>query len=185
MAQAEGAGEPRRFLAIYLSDHFAGATVGVELARRVRSSNRDDPELGAPLAQICAEIEADRETLRRVMDRVETGPGVLKPAAAWLAEKLGRLKPNGQLRGYSPLSRLVELEALSIGIGGKIELWKALEAALGAEWDGFHFGRLCERAERQRATVEELHLRAAATALGSGEGHPRSGQVKTGAEEGM
>ena len=34
-----------------------------------------------------------------------------KDGAAWVAEKLGRLKTNGQLTGYSPLSRLVELEA--------------------------------------------------------------------------
>ena len=32
--------DPDRLLAIYLNDHLAAATLGVELARRLRSSNR-------------------------------------------------------------------------------------------------------------------------------------------------
>ncbi|HEX5375337.1 MAG TPA: hypothetical protein VFW48_04185 [Solirubrobacterales bacterium] len=149
-----------RYLSIYLNDHLAGATAGVELARRAVGSNRDRPELSEPLEGVCAEIEADRETLERVMDRLEVRRSAVKPAAGWLAEKLGRLKLNGRLHGYSPLSRVVELEGLCIGISGKIELWRALEQALGAEWSGFDFRRLCERAARQRAAVEELHSAA-------------------------
>ena len=91
-------------LAIYLNDHLAGATVGVELARRLRGSNEGDPEFGSALTEICAEIEADRETLKEVMDRLGVDQSKLKPLAATLGERLGRLKPNGQLRGYSPLS---------------------------------------------------------------------------------
>jgi hypothetical protein len=56
-------------LAIYLNDRLAGATLGVELARRLRTSN-DDPEFGLALAEVCAEIEADRETLKAAMDRL-------------------------------------------------------------------------------------------------------------------
>ena len=38
--------DPDRLLAIYLNDHLAGAALGVELARRLRSSNRGDAEFG-------------------------------------------------------------------------------------------------------------------------------------------
>ena len=154
-----------RALAIYLGDHFAGATAGVELARRVRSSNRDQADFGPPLARLCEEIEADRETLRQLMERLEVSPGRLKPVAGWLAEKLGRLKLNGQLHGYAPLSRVVELEGLSIGITGKRCLWRTLEMALGAQWEGFDFSVLAERAAKQRDTVEELRQRAVAEAM--------------------
>lgn len=154
---------PNHFLAIYLNDHFAGATAGVELARRVRASNRDSAEFRAPLEQICTEIEADRQTLERVMERLAIRRDPVKAKAAWLAEKLGRLKLNGRFRGYSPLSRLVELEGLCLGISGKIELWRALDEMLDQEWDDIDFGRLRDHAERQRATVEELQLKAAAT----------------------
>jgi hypothetical protein len=34
-----------KLLAIYLNDHFASATAAVELARRLRASNEDDPAL--------------------------------------------------------------------------------------------------------------------------------------------
>src|SRR4051812_27793455 len=124
-------GDRGRLLAIYLNDHLAGATAGVELARRVRASNREDDEFGAPLDRLCTEVEADRETLAGLMDQLEIKRDPLKPGVAWAVEKLGRLKLNGQLTGYSPLSRQVELEGLLIGIAGKEQMWKALAQTLG------------------------------------------------------
>ena len=88
----------------------------------------------------------------------------LKPALAWAGEKLGRLKLNGQLTGYSPLSRLVELEGLGLGIVGKEKLWRGLERCLDSV-EGFDFEQLAERAGQQRDTVEDLRLKAAAQAL--------------------
>lgn len=154
-----------RALAIYLGDHFAGATAGLELARRVRSSNRDNVDFGPPLAGLCEEIEADRETLRQLMEQLEIDPGRLKPAAGWLAEKLGRFKFNGQLRGYAPLSRVVELEGLNLGIAGKTCLWRSMELSLGGQWREFDFAALAERAVKQRDTVEELRRRAVVEAM--------------------
>jgi hypothetical protein len=137
------------------------------LARRLRKSNRDHPELARPLAEICAEIEADRATLEQLMDSLDVDRSRLKPAGAWLAEKLGRLKLNGQLHGYSPLSRLVELEALCIGITGKTQMWNALAHTLdGEKFDfDFDFGALATRAERQFERTRQLHLLAATRAL--------------------
>jgi len=159
--------DPDRLLAIYLNDHLAGAALGVELARRLRSSNRGDPEFGEPLARICGEIEEDRETLIRVMERLGVDRGPFKPALAVVGERLGRLKPNGQLRGYSPLSRVLELEVLASGIGGKMQLWNGLEQSFGERLDGFDFHALAERADRQGQQVEDLHLAAAQRALPS------------------
>lgn len=152
--------EPDRLLAIYLNDHLAGATLGVELARRLRSSNRGDAEFGEPLARICAEIEADRATLTSLMDRLDVSRNPVKPALALAAERLGRLKLNGRLRGYSPLSRVLELEVLATGIGGKLQLWNALEERFGESLDGFDFHALAARADDQGQRVEDLHLAA-------------------------
>ncbi|HEX8051221.1 MAG TPA: hypothetical protein VF504_07095, partial [Solirubrobacterales bacterium] len=154
-----------RLLAIYLNDHLAGATLGVELARRLRSSNKDDAEFGEPLAQICAEIEADRETLVRLMERLEVGRDPVKPVLAKVAERLGRLKLNGRIFGYSPLSRVLELEVLSGMVGGKMQLWNALEQSFGESLDGFDFHDLAARADRQGQRLEDLHLAAAQRAL--------------------
>ncbi len=123
--------ERDRYLAIYLNDHLAGATAGVELARRVVASNDENPDLREPLERVCEEIEEDRATLEAVMEHLAVRRSTVKPAAGWLAEKLGRLKLNGQLHGYSPLSPVVELEGLCIGIGGKIELLAGARAGAG------------------------------------------------------
>lgn len=152
--------KPDRYLAIYLNDHLAGAAGGLELARRLRAGNSGDPEMGEPLARICAEIEADRETLARLVDRLGIRRDPLKPALARLAERLGRLKPNGHLRSYSPLSRVLELEILAAGIGGKLQAWNALEEAFGDSLEGFDFHALAGRAERQGREVEDLHIAA-------------------------
>jgi len=152
-------------LAIYLNDHLAGATAGVELARRLRGSNEDDPEFGPALAELCAEIEADRETLEAVMERLGVGRSKLKPLAAVLGERVGRLKLNGQLWGYSPLSRLDELELLQIGVAGKRRLWRALEHPHAGDLPDFELGALAERATEQLRRLEALHLKAATLAL--------------------
>jgi hypothetical protein len=159
------ASDAERFLAIYLNDHLAGATLGVELARRLRSSNQGDPEMGAPIARICAELEADRETLVRLMEQLAIGQDPVKPLLAKAAERLGRLKLNGRILGYSPLSRVLELEVLSGLVGGKMQLWNALEQSFGESLDGFDFNALAARADRQGQQLEDLHLAATQRAL--------------------
>ena len=81
-----------RRISIYLNDHLAGSVVAAELARR---------------------SAMDLEGVR--VDRA-------KLAAAWVAEKAGRLKLNGSVFSYSPLSRLEELEFLSLAVEGKLLL---------------------------------------------------------------
>lgn len=152
-------------LAIYLNDHLAGATLGVELARRLQAANRDDPEFGPELTAVCAEIEADRETLKAIMDQLGVSQGKLKPLAAVLGERLGRLKLNGRLRGYSPLSRLDELEFLQLGVVGKRRLWRALECSRSGELREIELAALAQRASDQLGRLEALHLKAAALAL--------------------
>lgn len=156
-----------RFLAIYLNDHLAGATLGVELAHRLRSSNQGDAEFGEPLAQLCGEIEEDQRTLARLMEQQGVSPDPVKPLLAKVAEKLGRLKLNGRLRGYSPLSRVLELEVLSGLVGGKLQLWNALEQSFGESLDGFDFHDLAARADSQGQRLEDLHLAAAQRTLPS------------------
>jgi hypothetical protein len=157
---------PSRLLPIYLNDHLAGSTVGVELARR---SLKENPagELGDFLRGLLAEIVEDRATLLQLMERLAVRRSRPKTAAAWTAEKLGRLKLNGQIRGYSPLSRLVELEGLATGIEGKRSLWLALAEILDRDQRlrEFDLAALAERAQSQRERLEPHRLAAAAEAL--------------------
>jgi hypothetical protein len=154
-----------RFLEIYLVDHHAGSTAGLELAKRAARSNRGTPT-GDALERLVVEIDADRATLQRLLAVLGRRPSKTKDGLAWSAERLGRLKLNGQLRGYSPLSRLNELEGLSLGVAGKRALWEALRAIPEfASLPDFDFAALSQRAETQLLELETLRREAAAQAL--------------------
>jgi hypothetical protein len=153
-----------KYLAIYLNDHLAGSTVGLELAKRSRGAN-EGTQLGDMLAELENEIAEDRATLRKIMSQLGVREDPVKQAAAWTAEKLGRLKLNGQFKGYSPLSRLVELEALFVGVTGKLSMWKSLQAAHGEHLAGFDLTGLAKRAESQRRRINNARNRAAAETL--------------------
>ena len=157
-----------KYLRIYLQDHLAGSTAGLELARRARGSNEGHAVYGSPLARIADEIEADRRQLQGIMEDLGFGRDTKKNVAAWTLEKVGRLKLNGELTSYSPLSRVVELEGLLTGITGKKGLWLALLELVDAEprLDRERLERLRDRAEDQRARVEELREKAARDAFG-------------------
>ena len=85
-------------------------------------------------------------------------PQVAKVALAWLAEKAGRLKPNGRIVRGSPLSPVVELEALEIGIYGKLLLWKLLRDRRPPGSTAVDLDELIARAERQLAELESHRL---------------------------
>jgi hypothetical protein len=153
-------------LGIYLNDHLSGATLAVELARRAQRSN-EGTSYGDFLERLSAEIEEDRAELEVLMSRLGVGKDRLKLGAAWAAEKVGRLKLNGKLRGYAPLSRVVELEGLMAGVEGKLALWRGLrelaEGKRGVDQDSL--ARLIERAQRQLRGLRRQHQRAVAEAL--------------------
>jgi hypothetical protein len=170
------ASPPDRFLEIYLADHLAAAAAGLALVRRAARSNTGT-RTGDTLRRLTVEIDEDRHTLRRLVTDLGFTGSKSKEVVAWAVEKVGRLKRNGQLRGYSPLSRVLELEALSVGIAGKLALWKALELVPdpGGRLRAFDLNHLIERALRQREEVEQLRLEAVHQAFARGVSAARSG----------
>ena len=154
-----------KYLATYLNDHLAGSTSGLELARRATREN-EGSDLGTFLGSLTREIDEDRETLKDIMAALGVREDRLKVAGGWLLEKIGRLKPNGQVTGYSPLSPLVELEGLSLGIRGKLAMWQALlEIAGSPPLDAPRLQELAQRAERQHHDVERHRRQIARAAL--------------------
>jgi hypothetical protein len=75
-----------------------------------------------------------------------------------VAEKAGRLKLNGSLLSRSPLSDLVELEGLALGVQGKLAGWRLLKALDDPRLDGTELDRLIARAEDQAERLETLRL---------------------------
>ncbi len=140
-----------RWLSIYLRDHHAASAGGVALAWRVLGSSH-------PLAE---EIAGDRKTLEKLMRELGVPPSVMKLGFVRTAGWLGRLKLNGRLFKHSPLSRIVELETLVVGIRGKEALWAALRTA-GVRLQGVDLDALIESARRQANEVDEQRLIAVA-----------------------
>jgi hypothetical protein len=163
MAAAKLDNDPE-VIGIYLNDHLAGATGIVELARRARGEH-EGTELGGFLTTLTAEIEQDRETLRELMASLGVGEDRVKQVAAWTAEKAGRLKLNGRLISRSPLSPVLELEAVEIGVAGKAALWRMLAELDDPRLAGADFDGLLARAERQREQVERQRIAAGRAAL--------------------
>ncbi|MDQ3865373.1 MAG: hypothetical protein M3304_00880 [Actinomycetota bacterium] len=154
-----------KLLSVYLNDHLAGASLGIELTRRSLRSNRGS-ELGRFLEELLAEIVDDRNALETAMGRLGVRKSRVKPALAVAAERVGRLKLNGQLTGYSPLSRVLELEGLTLGIHGKLSLWRNLRTSdVAQRVPDLDLERLIERAESQLGRVEEHRLAAARLAF--------------------
>jgi hypothetical protein len=149
-------------LRIYLRDHHAGSRAGIRLAERLAAN--PDPAIAQTGARLRDEIQADIGQLEHVMQLVDARPSRIKDLLVVVGERAGRLKPNGRLLTRSPLSDLLEIEALLLGVTGKRELWRALRGATStdARLAGVDFESLEAVAGDQIARLEELHRGAAA-----------------------
>jgi hypothetical protein len=154
-----------RFLRIYMNDQLAAGVLWRELAHRAQRNNAGT-EAGEALDRVARAIAEDVDTFTRLMDRLGLPRSRVKPAAALAAERVGRLKLNGRLRSYSPLSRFVELDALVMGIEGKKILWENLrDAGLARRVPDVDFDELIARAGRQRDELDPHRRAAGAAAL--------------------
>jgi hypothetical protein len=154
-------------LAIYLNDHQSGAAAGSELAQKIASDNAGSP-VGTFLAELARDIEQDRKSLVELMERLGIDKDPVKEVAGWVMEKLSRVKLSDQFAGSGDLKRLLEFETLSLGIEGKLAMWRSLKEVSShntvlADTD---LDSLIKRAEDQRSTLEEHRLEVAKSALG-------------------
>ncbi|WP_327327731.1 hypothetical protein OG735_38255 [Streptomyces sp. NBC_01210] len=156
--------ERSHLLGIYLNDHLAGSFAGTDLARRMAKTH-EDPAVSSTLEAIAAEIAQDRSALLEIMSRLDLPVRRHKVVAGWLAEKAARLKTNGRLVRRSPLSSLLELEILRLGVEGKAAAWKTLRLLADSEprLESQKLDTLLERAGHQLRTLEELRLQKART----------------------
>jgi hypothetical protein len=156
----------KELLGAYLNDHLAGSAAGIELAEKLHANNQGT-SFGAVLQTLAAEIKEDRATLEGLMERLGIEKSAVKQATGWIFEKLSRVRFDRRLTGSSDLARLLETETLSLGIEGKLVMWRALQ--LVGDLDAAELDRLAGRARRQREALEPYRLEAAAAAFtGSG-----------------
>jgi hypothetical protein len=155
------------FLAIYLNDHLAGAAAGVDRARSLAQAHRDGPD-EERLRRLAENIAADRGALLSIMMSLGVPVRRYKSIAFSVAEKAGRLKLNGQLRGRPPLTDVIEAEALRLAVEGKSAGWRAL-LALADRYPALDAGdlqKLLERADAQADVLESFRKAAVERAFG-------------------
>ena len=152
------AGPPRRVLGRGAAHAPAGRRRGGR-ARTVRRSTASPPR--SPRTRTIHE---------RVMRALGVEPKPIKEGPAKVAEQAGLLKRNGTLVRRSPLTTLVELEAMTIAVsaasspGGRRCAPRSATDHLG----GIDLGELIARSEEHLATLAEIHDRRAAAGP-----HPR------------
>lgn len=156
---------PNAALGTYLNDHFAGATGGAELARKI-ASNNTGTALGTFMDDLTAQIEADRRTLDDLINQLGVERSQVKQVAGSLMEKVSRLRFSGAVTRSPDVSQFMELESVGVGIYGKLELWWTLKELAGVD-AGFastaqlDFDMLAKRAQQQLESLEP-HRREAA-----------------------
>jgi hypothetical protein len=153
-------------LEIYLRDHEAASVGGLQLFRRCAKANSGTPYSG-DLQRLANEIRADRDALRNICQKFGVTYSKVGRALALTGATLGRLKTNGRALSYSPLSRVIELEAMTAGVISKLRLWESLLllARVDPRLDQAELTRHAADAEEQLTTLRRLHDMAAEEAF--------------------
>lgn len=144
-----------KYLGIYLDDHAAGASAGSQRAARLAEAEAETADADA-LATFAADVAEDSDALLALMETIGLEPSRIKSGLASAAEKIGALKPNGHVSERSPLSTIVELEAMQMAVRGKRSLWETLEVAMPVP-TAIDLGELITRADDQLAVLSRLH----------------------------
>lgn len=153
-------------LATYLNDHLAGATSALEFLTHLEEAHAGTL-MGDFLTHLHADIGADHQELRHLIDRLHIAESVPRKMGAWLGEKAAQLKLQIDDKASGSFRLFEGLEALVVGIEGKRGLWRALAVASEnvPELQGVDYARLAQRALEQRDGVDERRLAAAKEAL--------------------
>jgi hypothetical protein len=154
--------DPKQMLSIYLDDHWAGAGAGSSLANRLAAEN-EGTQWYADIRRVADAIDEDQRTLRRLRETYAGGGFSVKRALAQGAERVGRLKLNGSLIGYTPLARVLELEALIAGVKSKRLLWRSLRRTDAAQ--SVDLDHMESRAKEQLDMLISIHKEASAIAF--------------------
>lgn len=155
-----------KFLGIYLNDHLAASTAGLNLMQRIVDGEPPD-ETRRRLRPLVGQIAQDRDSLRVIMAKLNVSESRAKKAAAWTAERLGRLKLNGRIVRRSPVTSLLELEAMRLGVEGKLAAWLSLRELVPSEprLDASTLEDLIARARSQIEQLEAARMDVAPRAL--------------------
>jgi hypothetical protein len=151
---------------VYLNDHLSGAMLGSDLAEQIQDMSEGTP-LHAVMDSLASQIEEDRQSLMDLMDRMGASQNPVKQATSWVTEKATRVKFTGISSGEPELGTFLAVEALTLGVEGKVSMWKAFKAIQDeyAALAETNLDELLERAQAQHDTLERERIAAGKRAL--------------------
>lgn len=154
----------------YLQDHLTGSRGALELLEYL-GEHAEDAAFRLDAPALTGEFQDERQVLEGLVSELGgEGLPLLKEVGAWMGEKLSRLKLGGLGGAVQGLPLFEAVEALVLGIRGKIALWDALET-VAEENDAFPrraFAALREQGLAQFARMETHRLRLARQVLAPG-----------------
>lgn len=176
-ADADAAPVASVWLRHYVHDHYLLTRAELELFER-SATTQTSPSVRAEVRALTSEVSADRAALLGLVDELAVDRSPLQEALVSAAERLGRLKPNGTLVRRSPLTDLVELEAMTAAVHAKQVRWVCLREAADGEplLNPYHLDRLVQRARDQEARLDQLRVEVARAVFARGAGGARQPQ---------
>ncbi|GAA1748832.1 hypothetical protein GCM10009710_31100 [Aeromicrobium alkaliterrae] len=146
-------------LAHYVRIHLTGAAAGIELFGR--GSDLDDEDARQVAADIREELREERTWLLAFADTIDAAEPVVAETVAKIGEKVGRLKPNGDLLHRTPLTDVIDLETMHDAVSGKVAGWEALLQLDDEQVDRADLERLLAQGHSQLDRLRTLHRSAA------------------------
>ena len=153
-----------KFVTSYVAHHWAASKGGLDLIERA-SRSQSSARTRKVLATLTREIAEDRARLRVIADALGAGEARLAQLALSVGETVSRVKLNGRFVRRSPLSDVLELEALLAAVRGKRAGWEGMRvlAINDARIDVAELDDLIVRADSQIERLVAAHAEAAAT----------------------
>jgi hypothetical protein len=157
-------------LAVYLNDHLAASVAAVNLMEELAEHERGRP-IEYKLRALREEVSEEQQMVRDLLARIDAGESRLKQAAAWITEKVGYGKLAISARIHPALATLQGLEAIALGLEGKLGLYRVLGeiAPDDPRLSAFRPAMLVARTVIQRSMIEHERLAAARAAFRASE----------------
>ncbi|BDS06917.1 hypothetical protein NT6N_19570 [Oceaniferula spumae] len=152
----------------YLNDHLAGAASGVKLAKHLEeTANNTEEKLF--YRDLVAEIENDKSLLTEIIEAADFKVGRVRSAMSSSMSSAAMLRMDMHGSEVGELGRYEMTELLTVGIHGKILLWRTLGGIQPpfSVWRHYNFAQLERAAAKQHDAIEDYRSREARLVFGS------------------
>ncbi len=155
---------PNKQLATYLNNHLAASEGALELLSSLEEAQAN-MDVGHFAGELRAEIEAEQQELKNLMDGLQITKDKSRQAVGWLGEKFTQLKLQMDDSKAGDLYLLESLELMLIAIEGKRGLWRVLAATATPGLPVAEYERYAQQSQGQQQRVEAFRIDAAKAAF--------------------